>query len=90
MSMLKLPDRARGILPLVGAGLLLGLALALIHFAATTGASGMRSKLSAADFRHECASITDNAFRAECLRQADKAAHTQSTLDAIRNLPAVQ
>lgn len=90
MPMLKLPDRATGILPLVGAGLLLALAVALIRFAVATGGPGMQTKLSASDIRRSCASITESEFHAACLQQAYKAVRKQSMLGAIRDLPAVR
>jgi hypothetical protein len=80
------------VFPVTGASILFGFAILSAHVAVSIDHSAPMPQLSAADIRHECSLVTDDAFHAECLRQAQlvEGAGSKNPLDSARALPAMQ
>jgi hypothetical protein len=78
-------------LPLAGAGILFGFAVFLDRYAAGVEPAPDIAKMSAAEIRYECSLITEDAFHAECLQQAQQSNGDRAKLgNSLRALPAVQ
>jgi hypothetical protein len=79
------------VFPVTGASILFGFAILSAHVAVSIDHSAPMTQLSAANMRHECSLITDDAFHAECLQQAQlEGAGSKNRIDSLRTLPAVQ
>lgn len=81
------------IFPLAVANILFGFAMLLAYFAANIDPGPGVPKMSAADIRHECSFITEDAFHAECLQHAQRAEAEGArnvAADSPKALPEIQ
>jgi hypothetical protein len=86
-------DDATGPLaPVAGAAILFAFAIFSAHIAVSKDHSPRMSVMNAANIRQECSFITDGAFHADCLQQAQEAERpgSSSLLSSVKALPAIQ
>jgi hypothetical protein len=78
--------------PVVGAIILFAFAILSAHLAVTIDHSPPSPIMNAAYIRQECSFITDGAFHADCLQQAQNAKRpgSSSLVSSIKALPAIQ
>jgi hypothetical protein len=78
--------------PVAGAIILFSFAIFSAHIAVNIDHSPRMPVMSAANIRQECSFITDGAFHADCLQQAQDAERpgSNSLVSSMKALPAIQ